>query len=86
MPLELTQDARALWPQMRRDGGWWTARALARHWHPTFPQWEVEQLLQALARGGHLAARDDLLPQETSYCFTSECTALLGAEENTHHA
>lgn len=81
MPVVLSQEARALWLQMRRDGGWWTARSLASHWHPTFPLWEIEQLLQALAEGGHLATRDDARPDAVSYCVTSDCTPPLGADE-----
>ena len=75
----ITQESRALWLMMRRDGGWWTVRNLVHHWHPTFPEWEVKQLLQGLLAGGFLMQRE-IAPGQIGYAFTSECKALPGTE------
>lgn len=76
----ITQDSRALWLGLRRQGGWWTAPGLVRHWSPTFALWEVQQMLDGLVAGGFVMCRDDAKPGETSYAFTSECKPLPGAE------
>lgn len=76
----INQDSRALWLSMRSSGGWWTVRSLTNHWHPTFPQWEVEELLRGLVAGSYVMARDDVNPGTRSYAVTSECLSLPGTE------
>ncbi|HQR97608.1 MULTISPECIES: hypothetical protein [unclassified Polaromonas] len=73
----ITQDTRALWLMLVRDGGWWTAAMLTHHWRPTFAPHEVQQAVDALEAGGFLASRDQGDKAHTRiYAFTSECKTL----------
>lgn len=70
----ITQDTRALWLMLVRDGGWWTVALLTHHWRPTFQPYEVQQAVDALEAGGFLDSRDQA--GERIYGFTSDCKAL----------
>ena len=76
----ITQDTKYLWIMLRKDGGWWTAKMLTRHWHPTFAPHEVQEALDALEAGGFLASRDQLT-QTPQYAFTSDCLVLPGTDD-----
>lgn len=72
----ITSDARAMWLMLRNDGGWWTAKNLTHHWRPTFAEWEVNDMLNALVAGGFIEKRtQDLF---ITYGITSTCAALPG--------
>ena len=70
----ITQDVRALWLMLRREGGWWSVSMLTHHWRPTFAPHEVQQALDALESGGFAVSRDQLTALQ--YCVTPECQAL----------
>ena len=70
----ITQDTRALWLMLQRDGGWWTVAMLTHHWRPTFQPYEVQQAVDALEAGGFLVSRDQA--GKCIYAFTSDCNSL----------
>lgn len=70
----ITQDTRALWLMLKRDGGWWTVSMLTHHWRPTFAPHEVQQAVDALEAGGFLDSRTQL--GSRLYAFTSGCNEL----------
>ncbi|MDP3165150.1 MAG: hypothetical protein Q8N06_06805 [Hydrogenophaga sp.] len=70
----ITQDTRALWLMLQRDGGWWTVAMLTHHWRPTFQPYEVQQAVDALEAGGFLDSRDQAGTR--IYAFTSSCKSL----------
>lgn len=73
----ITQETRYLWLMLVKDGGWWTASMLTRHWSPTFAPHEVQQAVDALEAGGFLASRDMGDKAHTRiYGFTSDCKRL----------
>lgn len=70
----ITQDVRALWLMLRREGGWWSVGMLTHHWRPTFEPREVQQALDALEAGGFAVSRNQT--SALQYCITPECLAL----------
>lgn len=70
----ITQDTRALWLMLMKDGGWWTVAMLTHHWRPTFEPYEVQQAVDALESGGFLDSRDQA--GKRIYGFTSDCKRL----------
>lgn len=70
----ITQDTRALWLMLVRDGGWWTVNMLTHHWRPTFAPHEVQQAVDALEAGGFLSSQDQ--NGKRVYGFTSDCQSL----------
>lgn len=70
----ITQETRYLWNMLVKDGGWWTASMLTKHWQPTFAPHEVQQALDALEAGGFLDSRDQAGTR--IYGFTSDCKSL----------
>jgi hypothetical protein len=70
----ITQDTRALWLMLLRDGGWWTVAMLTHHWRPTFQPYEVQQAVDALEAGGFLASRDQAGTR--IYAITTDCKSL----------
>jgi hypothetical protein len=70
-------ECRALWLMLCRDGGWWTVNSLVRHWHPTFTDFEVAEMLQALENGHFVECRAQFT-QGLTYCVTSDCASLPG--------
>lgn len=86
----ITQDRRAVWLMLARDGGWWTVKALLHHWKPTFAQWELQEALDGLLPGGYVTRRE-MTPGQVSYAVTSDCVPLPGLrldgteqQEGTH--
>ena len=76
----ITYDARMIWLDMRRTGGWWTISLLRQQWSNTFADFELATALNALVAGGFLERRDNHR-DPVSYCFTSSCKALPGDEQ-----
>lgn len=82
----ITQDTRAIWLMLQRDGGWWTVAMLTHHWRPTFQPYEVQQAVDALEAGGFLDSRNqggedeqdeqDEKASKRIYAFTSDCMLL----------
>jgi hypothetical protein len=77
----ITQESRAVWLALRRHGGWWTVKAITHHFRPTFAEFEVQEIVDGLVPGGYLTARRMSPHQSFSYCFTSECRPLPGADD-----
>lgn len=77
MTADMQAEARAVWLMLRKDGGWWTLAALVHHWHPSFADFELLDVLAALVKGRFLEVRQQL--GATQYCFTSSCLELPGA-------
>ncbi|MFC5521470.1 hypothetical protein [Polaromonas jejuensis] len=72
----ITQDVRALWLRLRKDGGWWTLDMLTHHWKPTHTPHTVQHAMDALEAGGFVESRDHAT--SLSYRVTSDCKALPG--------
>lgn len=70
----ITQDVRALYLMLHRDGGWWTVSMLTHYWRPTFAPHEVQQAMDALVAGGFVVTRLQL--NSLIYGVTSDCKAL----------
>lgn len=71
----ITQEARALWLMLMRNGGWWTVSELTHHWRPTFQSFEVLEALEALKAGNFLDSRIEVSGKR-SYAFTTGCNRL----------
>lgn len=78
----ITAEARAIWLFLVKDGGWWTVKQLTHHWRPTFAEFEVNDALEALAKGGFLERRQPHGAYAThsafEFGFTSSCAELPG--------
>ena len=74
----ITQDVRALWLRLRKNGGWWTPDMLTHHWKPTYAPHEVQHAMDALEAGGFVKSRDQAT--NLSYSVTVDCEALPGFE------
>ena len=74
----ITQDVRALWLRLRKNGGWWTLDMLTHHWKPTCAPREVQHAMDALEARGFVESRDQAT--NLSYGVTSDCEALPGLE------
>ena len=82
MSTAITQDMRALWLMLRREGGWWSSAMLTDHWRRTWPR-EVQQALDALEAGGFIASRNQ--SSALQYSVTPECLALEPAPGRVHN-
>jgi hypothetical protein len=78
----ITQDVRALWLRLRKDGGWWTLDMLTHHWKPTHTPHTIQHAMDVLEARGFVESRD----QATclSYRVTSDCETLPGFEPLRH--
>lgn len=74
----ITQDARMIWLDLRRTGGWWTISLLRQQWGCAFAEFELRQAVDALLAGGFLERRE--FRDAVSYGYTSSCKALPGYE------
>ncbi len=72
----ITIESRALWLMLQRQRGWWTVRMLVKHWEPTFSEFEMLAVLQALHHGGFVMRQDGLTGQQ--WAVTDDCLALPG--------
>lgn len=75
----INYEARMVWLGIRRQGGWWTISLLRQQWGNTFADYELQEALDALVKGGFLEKRDHNT-QAPSYCHTSSCLHLPGDE------
>jgi hypothetical protein len=75
--IALTLEYRSVWLTLARSGGWWTVRQLKLHWTPTFVEWELEALLQALELDGRVMRRE-MVDGVASYAVTSDCVPIEG--------
>lgn len=82
----ITQESRVIWQELRRHGGWWSVKQITHHWRPTFAEFEVEEIVDALVKGGFLMRREQG-PGLLCVAFTSECNQLPGTEieEGSQH-
>lgn len=80
MATEPTQEGRALWLMLVRQGGWWTVKSIVAFWQPTFAEYEIQELVGELTQGGHVMRRE-MVPGQLSYCVTSECKPLPGVSD-----
>ena len=76
----ITPECRAVWLTLARLGGWWTVKTIVRHFRPTFAEFEVIDIVQALQPGGYLVGRAMVPGGQLSYAVTSECNPLPGRD------
>lgn len=77
----ITYDARMIWLDLRRTGGWWTISLLRQQWANAYAEFELRAAIDALVAGGFLERRE--FRDAVSYGFTSSCKLLPGYDAPT---